>query len=102
VRAASASLRRLPAFNREQNLLELPFRMRLGIHTGESLVDLERGVAYSTVLDVAGHLQKQAEVDGCWISEATLRELPSGLPFEPAGKLEREGIASFRLAGAVE
>ena len=57
---------------------------------------------YSAILDVAGHLQKQAEVDGCLISEATLRELPGDLPFEPAGELEREGLGFFRLAGAVE
>ena len=43
-----------------------------------------------------------ADVDGLLISEDTLRALPEKLSFAPAGKLEREGIATFRLTGAVE
>lgn len=60
VRSGSAILQRLDAFNEQQNVLSSPFRFRIGIHTGRSLVDGERGVAYSAVLDVAGHLQKAA------------------------------------------
>ena len=60
VLAGSAMLRRLDRFNVEENLLEKPFRLRLGVNTGESLVDRQRGCAYSTVVDAAGHLQKRA------------------------------------------
>ena len=98
VMAGDAILERLDSFNRDQNLLERPFVLRLGVHTGESLVDQEQGIAYSEALDVAGHLQKLARPNDMLISEATLRQLPAGLPFEPAGKLEREGIGSFRRA----
>jgi len=75
VRAGSAVLARLDEFNRTQNLLSRPFRFRLGIHTGLSLVDLEAGVAYSEVLDLAGHIQKLAEPDTLLISRATLDAL---------------------------
>ncbi len=102
VRAGSAILERLPDFNRDQNLLRVPFRFRIGIHTGSSLVDLDQGVAYSPVLDAAGHLQKFADVDGMMISEQTYTALPEGMPFEHAGTMEREGFAYYRLVGRLE
>lgn len=101
VRSGSAILSRLDAFNAEQNELSSPFQLRVGAHTGSSLVDRKRGVAYSAVLDVAGHLQKDADVNGLLISQQTLDALPDGLPFEAAGQLEREGIATYRLTAPV-
>ncbi len=101
VRSASAILHRLDEFNAKQNVLASPFRFRIGIHTGRSLVDRARGVAYSHVLDTAGHLQKAADVNGLLVSEATLRALPEGLPFEPAGTLDHEGIVTFRATGPI-
>jgi pSer/pThr/pTyr-binding forkhead associated (FHA) protein/class 3 adenylate cyclase len=97
VRAGSAVLQRLPDFNRRENLLPRPFRFRIGIHTGDCLVDLVNGRAFSPLVDTAGHLQKQAEVNGMLISHDTLLALPEGLPFEPAGELPRGAIATYRL-----
>ncbi len=102
VRCASAVIARLQTFNAEENLLGRPFRLRQGVHTGNSLVDRQRGIAYSLVLDVAGHLQKHADHDGLLISEETFQALPEGLPFEPAGDLENEGIPTYRLSGELE
>ncbi len=102
VRCASTVIARLQTFNAEENLLGRPFRLRQGVHTGNTLVDRQRGVAYSPVLDVAGHLQKHADHDGLLISEDTFQALPEGLPFESAGELENEGIPTYRLSGAVE
>jgi len=99
VRAASSLLERLGEWNRAENALSSDFRVRCGLHAGDCLLDRARGVAYSEVLDVAGHLQKAAEVDGLLISEEALRQLPPGLPFESAGKLEKNGVAAWRLAG---
>ena len=101
-RSASAILARLDEFNRKRNVLSLPFRFRIGIHTGRCLVDRVRGVAYSAVLDTAGHLQKAADVNGLLISEATLRALPESLPFESAGTLDHENIATYRATGPIE
>jgi len=101
VRSASSVVTRLVAFNQVNNLLESPFRVRQGAHTGHSLVDRKRGVAYSPILDVAGHLQKDAEIDGLLISQQTLDALPEGLPFEPSAELLREGIPTHRLAGTL-
>lgn len=98
VRCGGALLERLGEFNATQCRLATPFRVRIGIHTGEALVDRKRGVAFSTALDVAGHLQKHASINGILVSEQTLAMLKETVGFEPAGSLEREGIRTFRLA----
>src|SRR3989442_6728411 len=59
VRAAAALLERLGAFNERENLLARPFRVRQGIHSGSSLVDPARGVAYNPLLDLAGELPEK-------------------------------------------
>lgn len=97
VQAASEILAGLDAFNRDENLLDSPFRLRAGIHTGSSLLDRSRGVAYSSVLDIAAHLQMDANVNELLISEDTLRVLPESMPFDKAGELDEEGIATYRL-----
>jgi pSer/pThr/pTyr-binding forkhead associated (FHA) protein len=102
VRAGSQILVRLDLFNRDQNVLPVPFRFRLGIHTGQSLVDLDQGVAYSPVLDVAGHLQKLADENALFVSDQTFGALPDGLPFERVGEMETEGFAYYRLVGVVD
>lgn len=83
--AGSAILERLSAFNRDSNMLSKDFRFRLGVHTGTSLVDLSAGIAYSDVLDTAGHIQKQADTNTMLISEPTLESVPKGLPVTPVG-----------------
>ena len=102
VRSASAIFGRLDEFNAKENVLSSPFRFRIGIHTGRSLVDRKRGIAYSEVLDIAGHLQKEADENGLLISRVTLDALPGGLGFEPAGILEREGIETFRATSPID
>lgn len=95
VRFASALLERIDTFNDRANLLDLPFRIRIGVHTGAAAVNLDRGFAYSPTLDVAGHLQKRASVNGMLVSESTLKELPKNLPFRPVGRLLKDGIRTY-------
>jgi pSer/pThr/pTyr-binding forkhead associated (FHA) protein len=102
VRAADALLIELEEFNAQHNLLDVPFRLRMGIHTGHSLVDRLRGVAYSEVLDIAGHLQKACETNGLLISSATREHIPEDLPFAEAEALEAAGVSTYRLAGPLE
>ncbi|HXZ84511.1 MAG TPA: FHA domain-containing protein [Myxococcota bacterium] len=99
VRCARALLSALPVWNARENLLEREFRVRIGIHTGRSAVDLASGVAYSPVLDAAGHLQKSAPVGGVLISadtHAALADEQAG--FEPGAELPRESLKTFVLA----
>jgi pSer/pThr/pTyr-binding forkhead associated (FHA) protein len=81
--AGSSILDRLDAFNQESNLLGKPFRFRLGVHTGMSLVDLNAGIAYSEVLDTAGHIQKQASPNAMLISQETLQRIREVIPVTP-------------------
>ena len=55
------------------------------------------GIAYSSVLDVAGHLQKEATVNGLLASKQTYEAMSKDQLLEPDGELEREGIPTFRL-----
>lgn len=95
--AGSAILERLDAFNEDANLLGKPFRFRIGAHTGVSLVDLSAGIAYSEVLDTAGHIQKQAEPNTMLISEKTLESVGKDLPVTSAGELAGDGGTLYRV-----
>jgi len=98
LRCARALLSALTVWNARDNLLAREFRVRIGIHTGRSAVDLASGVAYSPVLDVAGHLQKNAPINGVLISEATYSTLVddrAGL--EPGKELPRESLKTWIL-----
>lgn len=99
VDAAVAVLEGLDTFNRERNELESDFRLRIGIHTGRAAVDLQRGYAYSPVLDAAGHLQKSAVGGGLVISGETLAALSRERRFERLGELARHGIVLHRWTG---
>jgi class 3 adenylate cyclase len=100
VLCARAILGTLPAFNEAENLLPRPFEVRTGIHTGTSAVDLERGLAFSPVLDGAGHLQKEAAVGGLLISETTYEALTVRDVFVSAGQLAKDGIRMFVMREA--
>jgi len=99
VSCARALLLGLRDWNARENLLEREFRVRIGVHTGRSAVDLASGVAYSPVLDVAGHLQKNAPIGGVLISATTRAELGDEVPgLEPGAPLARENMPTFVLA----
>jgi len=97
VAAARAIVTGLARFNQSENLLGHPFRVRAGIHTGRSAVDLASGIAYSPVLDAAGHLQKAAPVDGVLISEETAQELSSRAGLLEAGAIPKHSVATYRV-----
>lgn len=99
VSAGCAILERLPRFNRERNLLAQPFRFRLGAHSGVSLVDLEAGIAYSEVLDLAGHIQKRAEPDTLLISQVTRDALPETFEASPFPEPLAEVGTLYRVEG---
>jgi hypothetical protein len=48
-----------------------------------SLVDLNAGIAYSEVLDTAGHIQKQASPNAMLISQETLQRIREVIPVTP-------------------
>jgi class 3 adenylate cyclase len=79
-------------FNREQNRLEIPFRLRIGLHRGEVSGDLDE-VQFTEVIDIAAHIQAAAPVAGIAVSEDVASELPEE-DFIPLAR-EVDGRAAF-------
>ncbi|MCH7868064.1 MAG: FHA domain-containing protein [Myxococcales bacterium] len=102
IRAGSAVSSRLDLFNQNENTLDAAFRLRIGVHSGKSLVDLKRGIAYNAVLDVAGQLQRVAKPERMTISEQTMAALPRGLPFKFMGRFDPEDLDYYTLDGVID
>jgi class 3 adenylate cyclase len=83
VDAATEVIGSLRDFNRFENRLSKPFRARCGANSGgvrdDPSEDLERKT--SPVIDLTGHLQKEARPDGLLISEVTLSEIENSADF---------------------
>ncbi|HJP82548.1 MAG TPA: adenylate/guanylate cyclase domain-containing protein [Fimbriimonadaceae bacterium] len=62
-------------FNREDNRLQLPFRLRIGLHMGEIVGELDE-VEYTEVIDIAAHVQAAAPVGGIAVTEEVANYLP--------------------------
>lgn len=62
-------------FNREDNRLQLPFRLRIGLHMGEIVGDLDE-VEFTEVIDIAAHVQAAAPVGGIAVTEEVANSLP--------------------------
>lgn len=62
-------------FNHEDNRLQLPFRLRIGLHMGEIVGDLDE-VEYTEVIDIAAHVQAAAPVGGIAVTEEVSNHLP--------------------------
>ena len=72
-----------------------PSRCASASTAGARAVDLERGVAYSPVLDGAGHLQKAAPVGGLLLSKETWLALSSREGLAPKGALGKGGLEAY-------
>ncbi len=95
VDAALAMVLELDDFNRQESLIPEPFRLRVGLHTGRSTVDFQRGIAYSATLDTTGHLQKHCPVGGVKISGTTYQMLSRPELFEESEPLPKEEIPTW-------
>jgi len=72
LRAAQRVQTDLPRFNRDQNRLTTPFRLRIGLHAGEVAANLNE-VEFTAVIDIAAHVQDVAPIGGIAVSESVLR-----------------------------
>ena len=61
----------LDRFNREVNELEMPFRLRIGLHAGTVVGQLD-DVQFTEVIDIAAHIQSAATVGGIGVSGAVV------------------------------
>lgn len=72
--AARAVLAGLDEFNREDNKLDLPFRVRIGIHVGPVAGELNM-VQFTEVIDIAAHAQDVSAPGTIAVTEAVARHL---------------------------
>lgn len=88
--AAQAMRSDLERFNRDENRLPSPFRLRIGLHVGEVVADLDK-VEFAEVIDVAAHVEGMAPIGGIAVTRRVAERLP-GLPFEPSGEVDGQQV----------
>ena|GEM_PF-786250 len=69
VLAARELLTALPKFNMRRNRLDIPFRLRVGIHAGHTEANLA-DAPFNEVIDIAAHIEATAPVGGIAVSKA--------------------------------
>lgn len=67
---------RMADFNARVNRLEAAFRVRIGLHAGESGADLAHA-PFNALIDVAAHVEKVAPVGGVALSQEVALLLPN-------------------------
>jgi class 3 adenylate cyclase len=68
VLAAREILTMLPKFNMRRNRLDTPFRLRVGIHAGNTEANLV-DAPFNEVIDIAAHIEAAAPVGGIAVSK---------------------------------
>lgn len=58
----------MPEFNNTTNTLTIPFRLRIGLHSGSVHGDLEQ-VSFAEVIDVAAHIEKKSPPGGIIVTK---------------------------------
>jgi class 3 adenylate cyclase len=83
---------RLPAFNAGTNRLEVPFRVRIGLHAGETGVDLSHA-PFNALIDVAAHVERIAPVGGVAVTQELVALLPNEGFVELAAKVHGHRVS---------
>jgi class 3 adenylate cyclase len=88
VTAGQLVLRSLKHFNETENRLRTPFRVRCGLNTGEVPIfeDSKLESVADRVIDVAGHMQKQAPANTLWLSAEVCNLLANKSGFRATGQ----------------
>lgn len=93
----------LTTFNIKENILSKNFRLRIGVSTGEDYFDesIDIGRMTSKVIDLAGYLQKKAEITSSaktlsriLVSVNTILKIHKNFPFQRTLKVEKAIIAA--------
>lgn len=83
-------------FNETRNILKDPFQFRIGISSGLALIDEKNAESFAgTTLNIANHLQKEAEPGSFLISENTYEGLVQKDQFGKSKYIERCKVLSY-------
>ena len=87
IAAAQSVLRRLRKFNRSDNLLRTPIKVRCGLNEGEVALFEDTNLEKFThrTIDIAGHMQKHASPNTLFMSAEVLERLPDRSGFRNLG-----------------
>ncbi|MFM9873990.1 MAG: adenylate/guanylate cyclase domain-containing protein [Fimbriimonadaceae bacterium] len=77
VLAAREILTKMPKFNMRRNRLDIPFRLRIGIHSGHTEANLA-DAPFNEVIDIAAHIEAVAPVGGIAVSKEVADALKEG------------------------
>lgn len=108
-RAMHSALRILPVIEEMSQGLQSPLAVRIGIETGEAVVDLgggsaRQGMVFGDVVNTASRLQSVAPTGGILVGERTYRLARSTFEFEPMEPVRVKGkaepLAVWLLKGA--
>jgi class 3 adenylate cyclase len=96
LRAAQRVLMSLETFNRDENQLRTPVRVRCGLNEGEVPIfeDTPMEKVVHQVVDIAGHMQKHADPDSIFLSYQLYKDLGDPPGFQAAGK-EVDGLEAY-------
>ncbi|HSI73945.1 MAG TPA: hypothetical protein VK934_12280 [Fimbriimonas sp.] len=92
--AARALLSDLQHFNDERNGLSNPFRLRIGLHTGEVRGNVA-DVQFTAIIDVAAHVEARAAINGIAVTKPCLDDLSFDCEAVAAGEVD--GFSIFLL-----
>ncbi|MBS1704866.1 MAG: hypothetical protein JST40_03255 [Armatimonadetes bacterium] len=97
LRAAQATQESIVIFNQGINRLSMPFKLRIGLHSGDVEGHLDQ-VQYTAVIDIAAHVEKLCPVGGIAMSTRVRDELVSVATYD-TGKCT-DGFQVFAVAQA--
>jgi class 3 adenylate cyclase len=83
------------ALNAEQNRLPSPFRLRIALHAGAVVADLDK-VQFTEVIDVAAHVEKFSPIGGIALTAPFLQALPS-VPTDLPSSASVDGVDIFTI-----
>jgi class 3 adenylate cyclase len=62
-------------FNKDVNRLQHPFKLRIGLHTGEIIGDINE-VQFTEVIDIAAHIESACPIGGIAVTDDVVARLP--------------------------
>ncbi|MBA4294067.1 hypothetical protein C0431_13980 [bacterium] len=80
VQSAREVLTELPGFNMRRNRLDTPFRLRIGIHAGQTEANLA-DAPFNEVIDIAAHIEGVAPIGGIAVSGVVREAVTEGVEF---------------------
>ena len=95
--AARELLEKLKWFNSEVSQLQTPLRIRCGLNAGEVMFPATSAVeeVSDETIDLAGHLQKEANPDSIWVTATLHEQLRVKDEFRPVEQKKVDGHAVF-------